>query len=74
MVPKLSKSIDMRFHWIQDRIKQLHYNNNNSKRVIMYHAALIFHGQLIMYSVGMQYPVRVLVCTLRSKPTIVNST
>jgi len=25
MVPKLSKSIDMRFHWIQDRIKQLQF-------------------------------------------------
>ncbi len=25
LVPKLSKSIDMRFHWIQDRIKQLQF-------------------------------------------------
>jgi hypothetical protein len=25
MAPKLSKSIDMRFHWIQDRIKQLQF-------------------------------------------------
>jgi hypothetical protein len=25
MVPKLSKSIDMRFHWVQDRIKQLQF-------------------------------------------------
>jgi hypothetical protein len=22
MVPKLSKGIDMRFHWVQDRVKQ----------------------------------------------------
>ena len=25
LTPKLSKSIDMRFHWLQDRVRQRHF-------------------------------------------------